>query len=210
ISTALLLLVPLISTRLWFSFGGVARDVREILAIHRVISYLALFYLIIHIGGSLVVDLTVVEYLKPSAPWGMVAALVASVLLLATIIQSELRIKFNLGYKAWRIYHAVMSFLIFAGVFYHIVEASYFTYSSSAKLVLGVLSLISGLFIFSYSRDYKPMAFGDTSLTLREIPAWRVVSYATMFATVVLFLYVIPRSGNRDELQVLQCLIGVC
>ena len=211
VATALLLVVPLVSTRTWFLLGGDAAETRPVLDLHRLASYLALVYLIAHIVGVIVVDTTVIEYLKPSAPWSMLAALCASILILVSIIQSEFRLAMNMRYRRWRVWHCVLSALIIAGMFYHIFEASYFTHSMYEKLVLATLSMLTGVIIFTQAKRYKP--HGSRSEQLRfdiKISAARAIIYATLLATILLFVYTLPNSGNRAEKQILQCLIGDC
>ena len=211
VATALFLVIPLVSSRVWFAAGGAVEEVSPVLGFHRALSYLALCYLLAHIIGAIVVDSTVIEYLKPSAPWGMIAALVSSVLVVVVMLQSEYRVGFRMPYQRWYVWHCVLSIMIILGMFYHIVEAGYFTYSVIEKLVLALLAVIASLLIFRQPKRYRPVgAHMSVDFERAGMPAWRAAAYASFVAMIVLFIDSIPDSGNRTEKQQLQCLIDDC
>ena len=211
VSAALFLVIPLMSTRVWFSVGGSAEEVRPVLAFHRTLSYLALAYLLAHVIGTIIIDPIVIEYLKPSAPWGMLAALIASILILLVLIQSDYRIALKLPYMRWYAWHAGASIVVVLGIFYHILEAGYFTFSVVERIVLAVLSILASLMLFFQAKRYRPCdEVSHINFQDGELPAWRLVAYASLVATILLFIDSMPDSGGRAELQSLQCLIGEC
>ena len=211
VATALFLVIPLVSTRVWFALGGEAEEVRPVLGFHRALSYLALVYLLAHVAGAIVIDSTVIEYLKPSAPWGMIAALVSSVMVIVVMLQSEYRVGIRMPYRRWYVWHCVLSVIIILGMFYHIVEAGYFTYSVIEKVVLALLAVLASLLIFRQPKRYRPT---DSRQSLdferARMPAWRAAAYASLVAMILLFVDSIPGNGNRAEKQHLQCLIEDC
>ena len=212
IAVAIFISVPLLSTRVWFAVGGQASQVRDVLGFHRWLSYLALAYLLVHIIGAIAIDQTIIEYLKPSAPWGMLAALGASVLAVVLVFQSEYRLSLRMPYQRWYRWHCVLSSLVILGMFYHILEANYFTYAAVEKFVLALLSLLAGVMIFAQPKRYRPGADEEKKLDAGQpiMPAWRACLYGSIVAMVLLFIDSIPMSGNRAEKQDLQCLLDEC
>lgn len=207
LATGLLLVLPFVTTRFWFLAGGNATGVPAVLAAHRFVTYLGGFMLVVHVVGLILIDSMVVEYLKPSAPWGMVAALLATAAFFLLIMQSEFRIKLNMRYNRWRSWHVWLSVLLVFGTSFHIYEAKYFTQSISETIVLGALTIASGVSVFVYKRKYQPLRNDAQSNTTNCI---RLVVYAALICSVVLFILSIPSQGNRTERQALQCLIDVC
>ncbi|MEM7469115.1 MAG: ferric reductase-like transmembrane domain-containing protein [Pseudomonadota bacterium] len=210
LSAALLIVIPLVSTRLWFGLGGDAGGTRKVLSIHRLLTYYALLYLVLHVVGALIVDSTVIEYLKPSAPWGMLAALLATLLLLVLVVQSEYRIALNLSYKNWRWLHRLMSVLIILGTGIHILEANYFARGTAERIGLLALCFGSAVLIFFESRQYAPSRVSGAKRVPLPIPAGRIIFYVLILITLLLFSFVLPESGNRHELQQMQCLLNEC
>lgn len=208
IATALLLLLPFITTRFWFALGGEAAESRAILTAHRVVTYVVVLFLGVHIGGLLILDPLVLEYLKPSAPWGMLAALFASVAIVLLIVQSEFRLTFNMRYNRWRYWHGFLTVIAVAGTFYHILEAKYFTRAVSEFFVLGVLSFSSAGFIFLVRKSYLPNAQMKNSGSGQRL--LRMTLLLVMLSSILVFVFAIPAEGNRSERQALQCLRENC
>lgn len=207
VSGGFLLLLPFMSTRFWFSLGGHALRTRGLLAAHRVVTYLSLLFLVVHIGGALLVDETVIEYLKPSAPWGMIAAILATIIMLTLIIQSEFRLALNMRYKRWYRWHGFLSSALIVGMFYHIYEARYFLSLPSEAIALGALCFASAVLIFFIESRYQP---DDAKIASVPFSLTRLAVYSAAVATVAIFIYAIPAAGNRAERQALQCLISSC
>ena len=208
LATGLLLLLPLITTRFWFLLGGDAVESREILSAHRIVTYVMLLLLMLHIGGLLIIDPLVVEYLKPSAPWGMLAALLATVAIALSIVQSEFRIKLNMRHNRWRYWHSILTVVAVAGTFYHLLEAKYFVRSVSEFFTLAVLCAAAGGLIFLVKRNYQPGVRVANSGAGQML--LRVTLLMTVLTSIVVFVFAIPADGNRSERQALQCLLEDC
>lgn len=210
LATGLLFLLPLVTTRFWYLVGGNAAETRSIIQAHRIVTYLAMVFLSIHIGGLLILDSLIIEYLKPSAPWGMVAALLATIAFCVAIAQSEFRIKLNMRYGSWRHWHMVLSAVAVVGTFYHIFEAKYFVQSMSEIFTLAVVSVAVGGIIFVGKRRYQPASAAPTTARPTGAVILRFTLYASLAASLLVFIFSIPDAGNRAERQALHCLIENC
>jgi len=210
VATGLLFLLPLLTTRFWFLVRGDASEANSMLLAHRMVTYLACLFLIVHVVGLLILDTLVIEYLKASAPWGMVAALLATSVICVSIVQSEFRIKLKMGYKSWRVWHMILSAVAVIGTFYHIFEARYFVQSASEIFALSVLSATVGIVIFISKREYRPSMAPPSGRFTTGKTLLRFTILASVVATLFAFVFSIPIEGNRTERQTLHCLLENC
>ena len=71
------------------------------------------------------IDTTLIEYLKLSAPWSMLASLSSLLLLLGLLFSSWYRIALGIRYRSWRLWHVGLSLAAVGLMAFHVVDAGY-------------------------------------------------------------------------------------
>jgi hypothetical protein len=222
LAAGMMIAIPLLSPRVWVYFGGDARALRFVLYVHRDVSYIVLLLTLVHIGGLLVADATLIEYLKLSAPWSMLAANLSAILLLVITVSSWYRIELDLRYHTWRVWHAGLSIAAMALMAAHVIDTGYYVNSPIKKAVFIVLaagpSLASlgagGWHALARAAAHGEIAGAPRSPILR-LPAGRAFSVRLVGLLAILWLvgiiaFAIPESGSRAERQAHPCAESVC
>lgn len=217
VATGMMISIPLIAPRVWVFYGGNTRALRFLLHLHRDVTYAVLVLVVIHIVGLIIIDQTIIEYLKLSAPWSMLAAMISSALLLILTVTSLYRTELNLRYRAWRIWHVGMSVGAVTFMAFHVVDAGFYVNSPIKKAVFIALVAGPSLASFGLSAWYRlarrtAYATHKTalSLPLARMFSARLVVLLTFFWLVCLIPYAIPEPGSRADEQANDCLGTVC
>ncbi len=121
-----LALLPLLSARWWAAQYPATGFLRLVQTVHRELAYVALGMVVAHAGLLLVLEGRVLEYLKLGAAAGMLAGLVASLLLIALIVSSRYRDLFRFSYRGWRRWHVVLSVAAVGLTGWHLLAAGYY------------------------------------------------------------------------------------
>lgn len=221
LGAALIAALPLVSPRIWHRFGGDPTKLRSVLFWHADLSYVAVTLVLVHTLGIVVLDQTSIEYLKLSAPWSMLAATVATVLLLALLVSSWYRIRLGIRYRSWRRWHVGLSLAATGLMAFHVVDAGYFVNSPIKMIVFAALmagpiamALVGG----ALARGHARAPDGATTMTLPdafEVPATRAGSRrfialicGLLFAAVI--SVAIPQAGSRPANEARACLADEC
>ncbi|HJP36219.1 MAG TPA: hypothetical protein QF901_09520 [Gammaproteobacteria bacterium] len=221
LGVGLMIAVPLISPRVWVHFSGDPRALRFVLYVHRDVSYVVLLLTAIHVVGLLLIDAVLIEYLKLSAPWSMLAAIVAAVMLLVLVLSSLYRIDFHLRYRSWRLWHGGFSGLTMALVAFHVVDAGFYINSPIKKAVFVVLAAGPSLATIgagSWHALARATVHGETSpgtVPALRIPTGRafsarLVGILTFLWLASILIFAIPTAGSRAEEQANPCPESVC
>ena len=90
---------------------------------HTFIGWLALIAVAIHVGGLVLVDRTVVEYLKPTTPFYQFAGILATLLLLILVLSSigSVRRRLWASHRGFQASHVILGCLIAAFIAVHVV-----------------------------------------------------------------------------------------
>lgn len=90
---------------------------------HTLIGWLALLAAAIHIGGLVLVDRTVVEYLKPTAPLYQLAGIAATLLLLILVLSSLAGVRRRLwvSHRGFQATHVILGSVLAALIAVHLV-----------------------------------------------------------------------------------------
>jgi len=93
------------------------------LQLHQLIGWGALIAAALHIGGLVLADHTVVEYLKPTTPLYQLAGIVASLLLLIVIVSSVASVRRRLwaSHRSFQAAHVILGCLLAALIAVHVV-----------------------------------------------------------------------------------------
>ena len=221
LGAALIAALPLVSPRIWHRFGGDPRALRSVLYWHADIAYVAVTLVLVHTIGLVVLETTTLEYLKLSAPWSMLAALAATVLLLAVLIGSWYRIALKIRYRSWRLWHVGLSLAATGLMAFHIIDAGYYV-NSSMKLAV-FITLVAGpsamaLADGALARGHARAPDTASAIPTRGafgVPATRAgsIRFITLFC-VLLFIAVvtvtIPKAGSRAATESDPCLAAQC
>ncbi len=219
LGAAVIAALPLVSPRIWLRFGGDPAKLRAVLYWHADLAYVAVTLIIVHTIGLVVLDQTSIEYLKLSAPWSMLAALAATVLLLVLLISSWYRIGLGIRYRGWRQWHVGLSLLATGLMTFHVLDAGYFV-NSSIKLTVFVtlmagpsaMALVDGALARGHARAPQGVAVPPDAFA---VPATRAGSRRfTVLTCGLLFIAVIsvaiPQAGSRPANEARACLAAQC
>jgi Ferric reductase like transmembrane component/Class III cytochrome C family len=89
---------------------------------HQLIGWAALIGAVLHIGGLLLADPTVVEYLKPTAPFYQLAGIAATVLLLVVVLSSLVSVRrWWASHRGFQATHVSLGLLLVALIAAHVV-----------------------------------------------------------------------------------------
>ena len=122
--------------------------------LHRELGFIALGLLLAHVGILLLVEPLLLEYLNPTAPFHMLAGLMAFILMimLATLSIPPIRRRMLSNYHVFRHLHAVLAVSVFILIAVHILGSGFYL---NAGWKIGLLSAAGiGLLIY-YSLDRK-------------------------------------------------------
>jgi hypothetical protein len=221
LAAGLIVSVPIVAPRVWTSLAGDPHHLREILFFHRDMSYLAIVLVLIHTVGILLADWTVIEYFKLSAPWSMLAALLAGVLLIGIVVSSIYRLRLNIRYNSWRAWHIGLSTLTVALVGFHILDAGYFVNSPIKKAIFVAIAAGPTLAAFGnrvrgvnaharrqISTEQPIAAFSGHGAARRF--SLRVVTLLVIFWMSSIFIFAVPKPESRAESQALNCIAVQC
>lgn len=121
-----LALLPALSARYWVRAGSSARAAGMVHCLHRYLSYALVLLLAAHVAGLLILEPQVVEYLKLSAPWPMLAGVGAAILILVLVVTSVWRAAIGWAYRSWRRWHALLSALAVGLAAWHLAGSAYY------------------------------------------------------------------------------------
>jgi hypothetical protein len=220
LGAGLMLAIPVLSPRVWVHFGGDARHLRFLARLHIDVAYAVAILAAIHTTGLLILDPTLIEYLKLSAPWSMLAALAALVLILISILSSLYRIELNLRYRTWRSWHVGLSVTAMGLMTFHVIDAGYFLNSAAKTISFVVLvagpSLVAfgigGWHNIAQDNEHKPDHAGVLPLTLPATRGFsmRLVGLLTLLWLASIATLAIPEPDSRAEVQAHACAQSVC
>jgi predicted CXXCH cytochrome family protein len=93
------------------------------LKLHTLIGWLALAAVVLHIGGLILADRIVWEYLKPSAPLYQLAGIAAATILLAVVLTgtAPLRRRVWTSHRSFQATHVVLGCLLIALITVHVI-----------------------------------------------------------------------------------------
>lgn len=216
---AIMIAIPIFSPRVWVAFGGDPRQLRFLLNLHSDLSYCVVFLLSVHIAGLLIIEPLLIEYLKLSAPWSMLAAIVATVALVALLISSIYRANLRLRYRRWRIWHVGLSVVAMSFTAFHIIDAGYYFNNEYKKVVFVVLAAGPSLVAFGVARWHRSAiaqveldSYGAVpSLVVHQLRSQgiRLVVWLVLLWLCAAAIITIPKAGSRAEQQ-RQCEISLC
>jgi len=116
--------------------------------LHRDLGYIVLALVACHALGLLLLDATLIEYLKPTAPAGMLAGLAAA---LALLVLSVLAARRHRGPQRqrpgprWRRQHRLLAAVVLVLALWHVIASGYYTASAAAAIALALWLLLPAL-----------------------------------------------------------------
>jgi hypothetical protein len=112
---------------------------------HQLIGWAALIGAVLHIGGLLLADPTVVEYLKPTAPLYQLAGIAATVVLLVVVLSSLVGVRrWWASHRGFQATHVSLGFLLVALIAAHVVVTDRYV-GGAARRTLFVLVTIGAI-----------------------------------------------------------------
>lgn len=122
---------------------------------HRWVAVLAFGLVLAHPLLLIGVEPLLVEYLKPGAPWHMLAGAAALVALVALVVSSVWRKRLQLHYDAWRRLHAALAMLVVGLAIAHVIGVDYYI-GTPGKRALWTALAASWLALLMYVRIVRP------------------------------------------------------
>jgi len=123
---------------------------------HRWIALVAFVLLLAHPLILISEEPLLLEYLKPDAPWHMLAGNVALAAVILLVITSVWRKALHLHYDAWRFLHAVFAVLAVGLAMIHIVGVNYYVGAPWKRELWLVLS-VSVVLLLLHVRIVRPL-----------------------------------------------------
>lgn len=107
---------------------------------HRWIALVAFVLLLAHPLILLGMEPLLVEYLKPGAPWHMLAGNVALIAMILLMVTSLWRRRLHMHYDLWRFLHAILAVLAVAMAMTHVAGVNYYIETPGKRAVWLLLS----------------------------------------------------------------------
>jgi len=135
------------------------------LRLHTLIGWLALIGVAVHIGGVILADRTVVEYLKPSAPLYQLAGILATVVLLLLVLSSiaGARRRFWASHRGFQAAHVLLACLLAALIAVHIVVTDRYVTGRGRRALFVAVTIGAILMLLRFRRP-NDAADRDTSM----------------------------------------------
>lgn len=123
---------------------------------HRWVAVLALGLSLAHPLLLIGVEPLLVEYLKPGAPWYMLAGAAALIVLGVLVAGSLWRKRLHLHYDAWRRLHALLAVLVVGLAVAHVIGVDYYV-GAPGKRALWTALAVSWLALLLHVRIVRPV-----------------------------------------------------
>ena len=155
--------------------------------LHRDIGYIALILVIAHVGILLVSEPLLLEHLKPTAPFYMLAGLMASLILLFLVISSipHWRRRIWPNYRHFKFLHAWLAVACVALCCWHVLVSQFYL-NTGIKLVVGSLAAMAVFGFYLWGR-YHRQGPAQRQSRLRDTA---VYSHPIAYGSLVLLLIV--------------------
>jgi hypothetical protein len=123
------------------------------LHLHTLIGWVALSAVSIHVGGLLLADHTVLEYLKPTAPLYQIAGIAAALLLVILVLTSLMGVRRRLwkSHRGFQATHVVLGCALAALIAVHVVVTARYL-GGRGRRVLFVAAAIGGILMLLRAR----------------------------------------------------------
>jgi predicted CXXCH cytochrome family protein len=109
---------------------------------HQLIGWAALIGAVVHVGGLLLADPTVVEYLKPTAPFYQLAGIAATLLLLVVIFSSLVSVRrWWASHRGFQATHVSLGFLLVALIAAHVIATDRFVGGTTRRALLMAVAI---------------------------------------------------------------------
>lgn len=218
VATGGIALLPLLSARWWTVEYRNAPFLRFLQGFHRHIAYAVTGMVLAHGIGLIVVEPRLIDYLKLSAPWPMLAGLIATVLFIVLIMSSLYRTALGYRYSGWRRWHVGMSVVAMGLLLFHLLGAGYYFDTLPKMFALSLIVAMPSGLTYWYRR-HPPAAARPaqkaTSVTTGKptvIPrrGIAVAFVMTLLWTVLATLYALPQPRPRPAPAPAPCAIAPC
>ncbi len=125
---------------------------------HTLIGWLALLAASIHVGGLVLVDRTVVEYLKPTAPLYQLAGIAAALILLIQVLSSLAGVRRRLwaSHRGFQATHVVLGSLLAALIAVHVVVTARYAGGRGRRVLLVAATIGAILMLLRRRRPIDP------------------------------------------------------
>jgi hypothetical protein len=201
LAAAIMALLPLITARYSRHASGDPNASLQANRLHRWLGYALVVLVLVHALGLLVLEPVSLAYLKPTAPAGMLAALLAAALLLGLIATALARHRLYLRQGRWREDHAVLSVLILLLTGWHIVDSGHYLRGALGLALLGLLfaaPTVVSLRLLLGGRRGPPRA--PATRTAKELPSrarlrrrlWWFLLLALLAGLLASLLFTLP------------------
>jgi hypothetical protein len=151
------------------------------LRLHTLIGWFVLAVVVLHIGGLVLADRTVIEYLKPTAPLYQFAGIAAALLLLILVSTGSTRLRRRLwkSHRGFQATHVILGCLLCALTAVHVVVTARYL-GGPGRRVLFVAATIGAILMLLRARRPSGTAH-PASMTRRQLVFGR---HSTLIAGV--------------------------
>lgn len=172
---------------------------------HSLIGWLALAALLIHVGGLVLADRVVIEYLKPSAPLYQLAGIAAGALLVLVVGSSIGAVRQRLwkNHRAFQATHVILGCLLIALIAVHVIATDRYVGGRGRRVLMLAASIGAILLLL---RPRRPSTGAPAALApLRQMVFGRnskwILGVATVLAmTLTVLIAAAAGSALREPL----------
>ena len=190
LASCLLLFVYVGRPRVFPPFSG-----RFFANLHRDLGYIALLLVIAHIGILLFSEPMLLEHLKPTAPFYMLAGMVASLILLLLVISSitPWRRRIWPDYRRFKFLHAWLAVACVALSCWHVLVSRFYL-NTAIKLVVGSLAAMAVFGFYLWGRNrWQGSTHGRARIRDTTVYSHRIAYGSFVLLLVVAFAIAVLR-----------------
>jgi predicted CXXCH cytochrome family protein len=154
------------------------------LRLHRLIGWFALSAVVIHVGGLVLADRVVIEYLKLSAPLYQLAGIAAGVILLLVVVSSVGAIRQRLwqNHRAFQSTHVILGCVLIALITVHVIATDRYVGGRGRRLLILAAAIGAILMLL---RPRRPSGAPATAAPLRQLVFGRNSKWIFGVATIL-------------------------
>lgn len=155
------------------------------LRLHSLLGWLALTVVVIHVGGLVLADRVVVQYLKPSAPLYQLAGIAAGVLLLLVVVSSVGAVRQRLwkSHRAFQSTHVILGCVLIALIAVHVVATDRYVGGRGRRVL--ILAATIGAILMLLRPRRPPTGAPATAAPLRQLVFGRNSRWIFGVATIL-------------------------
>jgi hypothetical protein len=181
------------------------------LGVHTLLGWIALIAVALHVGGLLLADHTVIEYLKPTAPLYGIAGICAAALLLVLVLTAGARARRRLwsSHRGFQATHVILGCCLIAASAIHVIATRRYIGGPGRRILWLAATAGALLLLLRFRRPTRDpgttarsprLVFGRHSTPILTVIAGLTVLLATLSLSTATQATRLPLLARRDSL----------